>query len=135
MALLDPNWNPSQRQLRQFGLLYAPVLPVLSWFWSFSALSITIAFLVGMSIAICAFVVPRLVKPLFIGLTVIAMPIGLVVGELSLLLVFVFVFLPIGFCFRVLRRDRLRLGLERQSASYWKEKSRPKSLRNYYRQF
>jgi len=135
MALLDPNWNPSKRQLRQFGLLCAAVLPFVSWFWSFNALSITIAFLLGLAIAICAFLVPRLVKPLFVSLIVIAMPIGLVVSELSLLLVFIFVFLPIGFCFRVLRRDRLRLGINRQSASYWEKKSRHKTLRNYYRQF
>ena len=135
MALLDPNWKPSNLQLRQFGLLCALVLPVVCWWWSLSVLAILISFLLGVTISILGLVAPQTLKPLFVGLMIIAMPIGLVVSELSLLLVYALVFFPIGICFLILRRDRLMLKLERQSSSYWERKSKAKSIRNYYRQF
>lgn len=134
MSLVELNWNPSHRQLRQFGVLCLILLPILGWLWSANSTAIAILAGVGAVIAATAAVIPQLVSPLFVGLMLITIPIGLVIGELAMFLIYVLVFLPIGIAFRVMGRDRLELKLNREQASYWRTKSQPKSVASYYRQ-
>lgn len=63
------------------------------------------------------------------------MPIGLVIGEVAILSIYYAVFLPIGLVFRLCGRDTLQRSFDRQAASYWQSKERPKSAAQYYRQF
>jgi len=134
MALLENNWNPSSRQLRQFGGLCLVALPLLAWLWSGSSTVIAILLLIGSLIAIVAWVYPKAIAPLFVGLMLITMPIGMVVGELAMFLIYMTVFLPIGIYFRITSRDRLRLKLDRQATTYWQPKRQPSSVASYYRQ-
>ena len=34
MKLVEINWNPTDRQLRQFGMIALVALPALGWLWS-----------------------------------------------------------------------------------------------------
>lgn len=134
MGLISANWHPHKSQLRQFGLLCLLVLPGVAWLWSASAVVIGCCAFFGILLAILAFVRPKAVTPVFVGLMLITLPIGLVVSELVLLLVYACVFLPIGVLFRVLHRDRLQRTLDARAESYWSPKRRPKSVASYYRQ-
>jgi len=134
MALLETNWNPSSRQLRQFGGLCLVLLPLLAWLWSGNSTVITILAMIGSLIALIAWVYPKAIAPLFVGLMLITMPIGMVVGELAMFLIYMTVFLPIGIYFRITSRDRLRLKLDRQATTYWQPKRQPSSVASYYRQ-
>jgi hypothetical protein len=71
---------------------------------------------------------------LFVGLTVVLLPIGLVVGEVVLALTYYGVLLPIGLIFRLLARDRLQLKCDRAADSYWRPKPKPRDLGSYLRQ-
>ncbi len=134
MALLETNWKPSPRQLRQFGGMCLLMLPLLAWLWSGSLTLIAWLAVLGLLIAIASWVVPKIVAPLFIGLMLITIPIGLVIGELAMFLIYMTVFLPIGILFRLRSRDRLQLKIDRQCKSYWQVKRQPKSVASYYRQ-
>lgn len=134
MALLETNWKPSTRQLRQFGSMCLLMLPLLAWLWSGSLTLIAWLAAVGLLIALASWVVPKIVAPLFIGLMLITLPIGLVISELAMLLIYMTVFLPIGIIFRLRSRDRLQLKIDRQCKSYWQPKPQPKSVASYYRQ-
>ena len=67
-------------------------------------------------------------------MSIITLPIGLVVGELAMLVVYFGVFLPIGLCFRLSKRDALQRSVRVETASYWQQKQLPDSVSQYYRQ-
>lgn len=89
---------------------------------------------VGAVIAVVSWVVPKLIAPLFIGLMLITVPIGMVVSEVAMLLIYLMVFLPIGCCFKLIGRDRLQIRLDRDASTYWQSKQQPASVKSYYRQ-
>ena len=134
MALIETNWNPTSRQLRQFGGLCFMALPLLAWIWSGNLTVIATFAGAGLLIGIVAGVYPKGILPLYVGLMLITAPIGMVVGELAMYLIYMTVFLPIGMYFRLVSRDRLRLKHNRQAGSYWQPKRQPKSIASYYRQ-
>jgi hypothetical protein len=135
MALAEFNWTPTPRQLRQFGGIALAALPLLAWFWGGNGLAIAIAAGVGGALFATAWIYPPAVKPVFVGLSLLVWPIGLVVGEVMLWLAFAVAFVPMGILFRLLRRDRLQLKVDRESPSYWEPRSAPADLRRYFRQF
>ena len=135
MSLVQLNWNPEERQLKQFGLFSLILLPFVVWLWGGSWTSVGVSVAIGGVIAAIGVVAPHVLKPLFLGLSLILMPIGIVVGELLLLLVYVLVFIPIGIIFKLMGRDRLQLKINRECSSYWQDKQLPKSPGRYYQQF
>ncbi len=52
MALIETNWNPTSRQLRQFGGLCLVALPLLGWLWSASSTMIATLAGIGLLIAV-----------------------------------------------------------------------------------
>lgn len=135
MKLVELNWTPSNRQLRQFGILCLFALPLIGWLWGASPTAIGVLTVIGMITAAVSLLAPTAVKPLFLGLSIIAIPIGMVVGELAMLMIFLGVFLPIGLVFRMMRRDALALQFNRSSETYWQPKKQAQSTTSYYRQF
>jgi hypothetical protein len=133
MKLIQFNWNPTERQLRQFGSICLVVLPLLGWMWGARFwLEVGLA-AVGLVLAVTSWLSPKIIRPLFIGLTIITIPIGLVIGELAMILIYFGVFLPIGVLFRISGRDALQLR-RRFVDSHWQPKRKPSSVASYYRQ-
>jgi hypothetical protein len=134
MKLVEINWQPDDKQLRQFALICLVALPAIAWFWGASLFIICLVGGTGIAIAGLGLLVPRLLKPVFVGFSLLAAPIGLVVGELAMLLIYFGVFLPFGICFKLIGRDALQLKLDRNCKSYWQPKKQPPSADSYYRQ-
>jgi hypothetical protein len=135
MALFEKQLGePTSGQVRQFAVLCALLLPAIGWWWSASSTVMYALTVVGLTILGTSFVVPKIAAMLFKLVTAITLPIGMVVGEVALLMIFVLVFLPISVVFRILGRNRLQLGFERTQKSYWQTKRPAKSAAQYYRQ-
>ncbi len=134
MKLVEINWNPTDRQLRQFGVICLFALPFLGWLWIGSPLVVGVAAIVGLLIGITGWIRPNAIKPMFFALTLIATPIGMVVGELAMFLIYVGVFLPIGIAFKIARRDALDRQFDRQATTYWQPRKQPRSAESYYHQ-
>ena len=135
MKLVEINRDPTNRQLRQFGVICLFALPFVGWIWGAGLQIIGLLALLGLLLAIAGAALPSAVKPVFLALTIVAMPIGMVIGELAMLIIFFGVFLPFGLVFRILRRDALQLTLTKQAKSYWQTKKQPNGATSYYRQF
>jgi hypothetical protein len=86
------------------------------------------------ALAITGMVLPTVLKPVFLALTIVAIPIGMVIGEVAMLMIFFGVFLPFGLVFRFVQRDALQLRLDRNRDSYWDAKKQPANTASYYRQ-
>jgi hypothetical protein len=135
MKLVEINWSPSARQLRHFGLLCLVVLPLLGWLWGADSRANGVLIGIAAILAAAGWWRPNFVRPLFIGLMLIAAPIGMIVGELAMVLIFFGVFLPISFLFRLMRRDALKLKMEREAVSHWQPKHEPDDISSYYRRY
>ncbi len=135
MKLIEFNWNPKDRQLREFAVLCLFVLPAVAWFWGASPRSVAIAGAAGSCIAIVGLLRPATVRPLFLALTIMAMPVGMLMGELVVFTIFFLLFLPIALVFRILGRDTLQLRADHNSESFWKPKRAPTDIASYYRRF
>jgi len=143
MKLVELNWNPTPRQLKQFGVAAAIFFPLIGWLATGKPRALAEASLpllgglaiAGLALAIVALLKPAVIRPLFIGVSLVTLPIGLVVGELVLLVVFFGVFLPIGLVMRIVGRDALQRQLDKSAKSYWQPKAQPTSPARYFQQF
>lgn len=134
MQLVEMQWDPTRRQLRQFAVAAAITLPMFAWLWGASAVAIGVLAAAGAALAAVGLTHPALLKPAFLGMSLLALPIGLVVGELVLITVYFGVFLPVGLVFRLMGRDALLLKLDRRADSYWSAKKQAKRPGDYYHQ-
>jgi hypothetical protein len=129
-------WNPSDRQLRQFGLAALVAMPILGWVWTAGAATAVLwSAAAGLAVAALGLLRPRGLRPLFIGLSLAAFPIGMLVNELCLGLLFFCVFLPAGLLFRLMGRDSLERRFDPKAASYWQPKKQPTDAAGYFRRW
>jgi len=142
--LVKMTWNPSERQLRQFGLCASVAMPLMGWFalgrsapatWEFNQAVVFGAFAaVGMLGGALAWLRARSLKWVFVAATLATIPIGMVMGELMLLLMFFGIFTPVAFLFRLMRRDVLQRRFEPAAPSYWAPKAQAANAQQYFRQ-
>jgi hypothetical protein len=134
MALVSVNWQPDQKQLRQFALSCAVALTAAAWLGATDTR--TIGWLAGLGLAFygLTWIYPHAIRPLYLACSVITLPIGLAISELVMMIVFAGVFLPMSLWFRWRGRDRLQRRLDSQAETYWQVKRPPKALSSYYRQ-
>lgn len=134
MKIVQMNWQPTDHQLQQFGMISLLALPGIAWFWGASQPVLTTLLAVGVVFAVTGLVWPGLLKFPFVGLCLVTSPIGLAVSETILMLMYLLVFLPIGGVFNLMRRDALELQPQKVD-SYWKPKPQPGNVASYYRQW
>jgi len=148
MALMEINWHPDGRSLRRFGAAALVVFAALAaWvLWRRSlfgvglgpetarAAAVALAALAG-ACGLLAAVAPRGLRPLYVGLALVGLPIGWVVSHAVLALVFFAVVTPIGLGMRLLGRDPLRRWFDRGAATYWSPRRRATDVTRYFRPF
>lgn len=127
--------NPSRKQLRQFAGLLPLAALLICWWWPVPGKWAILAVTVSMGAAIAGWLRPTILKPPFVTLSLIALPIGWVVGEFVLLIVYFGLITPIGVIFRLLHRDVLERRIDRQAATYWREKPQSPPPSSYLRRW
>lgn len=147
MSLVKVNWKPDQKILREFsevwliflGMILAP-MAYLGWgpFRHLGGPNATAAAVLwGLALAgrLVGWLRPEWMKPAFLGLTLLALPIGLVVSNLTLMIIYYLVFTPVALVFRLIGRDALQRKIDRQAKSYWEEYNPDRGRARYLRQF
>lgn len=125
----DIDFRPSPRKLRQFAAIGFLVLAIAgAWRGSLPLAGI------GVAVGAIGMLLPTLIWPLYVALTVITFPIGWVVSRLLLAIVFFGVFTPVSLLFKLLGRDALRRR-RAVDGSYWVDKNQPADPARYLRQF
>ena len=143
MKLVEINRHPNDRQLKQFATATVFFLPWIGWLASgkprtVAAANLTLLsglFAVGLAVALVGLIKPKVLQPVFIGMSLVTLPIGLMAGEAVLLVIFYGVFTPIGLLFRLIGRDALQRRSDHGAKSYWQPKRQPDNAARYYRQF
>ena len=138
--MIEINFKPKTRELRQFAGIWFPAFCALVAFWTWKGGAAPIwpqsILGVGVVLGLVGLAVPAIIRPVFIGLSVLTFPIGWVISNVLLFLVFVLVFTPIGLLMRALGRDPMTRRLDRNASSYWiAHDPAAGGAKRYFRQF
>ena len=136
MRWSDIPFTPPVKTLRRFAVLAMVILVgVAGWQFYRDRPILPAALLVlACVLGVLAWLYPMAVRPIFVGMMVLAFPINWVVTHVMLAVIFYCLFTPIAVLFRLLGRDPLGRRLEPAQDSYWVVKPQPDDVRSYFRQ-
>ena len=139
MAMIDINWNPSTRELRQFAGLWLPGFLILVgglvWYKSGSLPIMATIWSVGFVVCLIGYLIPSFMRLIFVGWMVAAYPIGWTVSYVLLSAIYFLVFTPTGLVMRLFGRDPMQRSLDRSAKSYWVPHNPGGDARRYFKQF
>ncbi len=138
MAMIDLNWKPTNKDLRVFGTAALVVAGGfgLSIFLKVGLVGLVkILWGVGATVFFIGLIWPQGLKYVYIGLSLIAFPIGLVIGNVLMALVYYLLVTPIGLAFKLLGKDPMHRKLDPNAESYWIRRPPPPEPGRYFRQF
>ncbi len=138
MQWSDLSRMPTPKTLRQFAGLWLAVFGTLACWQGLvrNRLAPALA-LAALALAIgpLGLARPRAVRWVFVGAQIITFPIGWLVSQCVLALLFFGLFTPMGLVFRLLGRDALDRRRKQEISTYWTPKPAAANLRSYFRQF
>lgn len=130
--------SPTERMLRQFAGIWVVFFGAIAAWQGFhhqrQVLAIALAML-AVTLGPLGLAWPRTIRPVFIGWTALAYPIGWVVSRIVLGVVFYGLFTPVAWVFRMIGRDALGLKPRPHAVTYWHSKPRATDKAKYLRQF
>jgi Saxitoxin biosynthesis operon protein SxtJ len=146
--LLPIDWRPNARQLRTFGTISVVFAVGLGWWIHHrqrifglqlseemaGALAVSLWALAVLS-AVFAWLAPRALRPLYIALTAITLPIGFVVSHVLISVLYYLVVTPIGALLRISGRDPMCRRFDRQASTYWCTRTTSQDPARYLRQY
>jgi len=139
MSFVEINWHPKQKQLQSFGkiaLIATAVISLLLYVLKGTAIQwALIIFAVGLIIFLSSVISLRLTSWIYVVLTAVTFPIGLVVSFMLLATFYFLLLTPLGLLFRLTGRDVLGRKFDPSAESYWQQRKPPESSERYYHQF
>ncbi len=136
--MIDVNWRPSPRELRQFavmGIAFSGLVAgLVLWKGGSATWAATIAG-GGVVLGTAGLVTPPLVRPVYVVLMALALPIGWIVSHVLLALIFYGLMTPLGLMLRLLGHDPLRRRFDPGADSYWIPHEPTQETQRYFRQF
>jgi hypothetical protein len=145
--LVELNLHPDARTLRQFGFIALfgfSLLALMAFreagpfrFGLGDARMVTTWTLLGVG-ALCSLfslAYPKANLPLYVGLSVLFFPLGMVVSHILLAALFFAVIGPISLLVRVSTKDPMRRSYDSAAPSYWNDVEGPRPKDSYFRQF
>jgi hypothetical protein len=139
MALIDVDWNPPNRQLRQFAGVFLPFFLCLALFLHLKhdTRLLICGILGGMAVVVgvAGLIRPRLIRPVYVAMMALALPIGMVVSVVLLAAIYYLLLTPIGLGLRLSGRDPMGSRPAPDAKTFWKRRNPPKDVERYFRQY
>jgi len=136
--MLPLNWNPGARQVRSFARIWLPLFVVVAggllWRRSGSLEAAGAVWAVGGLTSIVCLASAQAARRVFVGLQVVAYPIGMAVSFVGLAVLFYGVITPFALVMRLGGRDLLRLR-RREASSHWVVYEQRDDAERAFRQF
>ena len=137
--MIQINWNPTTRVLRQFAGVWFPLFCVMvgifvgrsTGYW----LETQRAWIVAGALALVGLVRPAIIRPVFVGLMVVTYPLGFAVSHVLLAGIFWCVLTPIGIARRFMGADALNLRNEKRRDTLWIKSSATQTNSRYTRPY
>ena len=111
--MIEIQWNPERKQLRQFAGIWFPAFcALIGWIigkktghWEV----VEVGWAICGVLALAGLIYPAAIRPVFVGLILLTFPIGWVVSHLLLGAIFYLLVTPIGLVLRMTGHDPLHL--------------------------
>jgi len=145
--MVELNLRPDTRTLRQFGwiaLVGFGLLALLAWQgWLVFArlevgtretVALVLAALAGIS-TLFSLVWPKANLPIFLGLTLLAFPIGFVLSYVIMATLFYVVIAPVGAALRLVGKDPMDRRFLPAAKTYWIDARPERPRESYFKQF
>jgi hypothetical protein len=137
MAILEINWNPTQRHLRQFAIAWVVFftgLGGLAWARGHSfGWSAALGVIAGLGVV--DFFRPGFLRPAYLVWMSLAFPIGWTVSHLLLLIVYYLILTPVGLVMRIVGYDPMQRQFDRSAKSYWTPHDPSAESVRYFKQY
>jgi hypothetical protein len=137
MRWTDIPWRPPASRLRWFAaiwLVWFAGLAAAAWLGRGDDATAIVLLALALTVGPLGLVRPVVLRPVYVGWLVLVYPIGWLVSQVLLALLFYCLFTPIALLFRLIGRDPLGRHLDRTRESYWVPKPAAKDARSYFRQ-
>jgi len=139
MALVSLNLNPSEKQLKDFGLIALIMCAVIGLLLlglgKVPAKGFMIFCLIGVLLYSFSRISIVLIKPIYLGMVLLTFPIGWAVGHLVMALFYYGIITPVALLFRLFNRDPLCRRRKPDADTYWLSYKQKRSAKDYFRQF
>ena len=137
MALLDVNWKPARRELRQFAMIWIGFFGLIGVYalWRHDSQRAAVVFWAVAVAGLAGVALPSLFRPVYLAWMALAFPIGWTVSHLLLVIVYYVVLTPIGLLMKLVGFDPLERRFDRSADSYWVAHETPKDATQYFKQF
>jgi hypothetical protein len=145
--LVEINFNPDNKTLRQFGVIAFVgfgILAALAYYekliFSFGLgdarlTVVTIFAAVGSIALLFSLVAPKANRILYVGLTLLAFPIGFVLSYLIMGTLYFLIIGPIAVLFRIFGRDPMHRAYDSNAVTYWQSAKAPRDKDSYFHQY
>jgi len=137
MTWADLPRNPSAKILRQFAaawLVFFGIIAARIYLHGHHFAGEIVGAL-AVVIGIAGLIKPSWVRRIFVGWMILAFPIGWLISQLMLALMFYLILTPVALIFRLIGRDLLSRKRPQNKSSYWMPKPPPRDVRSYFRQY
>ena len=134
----DIQFQPARRVLRQFAAAWLLILLACAahrWLVRGDHAAAVVLGALAVGVGGLGLLAPAALRWLYVGCMIVAFPLGWIVSQAALALIFYGLFTPLALLFRLRRRDPLRRARPPECASYWTAKPPPPELRRYFRQY
>jgi hypothetical protein len=145
--MIKLNLRPEERILRQFAWIAAIAFPVLAaWFvskeidwyrvWAWHWTSTPVLVLGGIGVGqLLLFLagIRQVTHGLFVGLMIVAYPIGFVLSHVLIAFIYYVVITPIALVFRLIGRDVIGKKLDARATTYWRDRGEPRPASSYFK--
>jgi hypothetical protein len=137
MAVIEINWHPSPKQLRQFAALLAVFLGGLgTWFYVRGNSGVlTAALFAGACVGLIGLLWPRPLRFVYVAWMAAAFPIGWLISHLLLAAVFYLVLTPVGLIMRLVGYDPMQRRFDPDTQTYWQPREPNKDTSRYFKQY
>ena len=145
--LVEINFNPDTKTLRQFGVIafvgfgiFAALAYYEKLIFSFglgeARIPVAATFVaLGTIAALLSLVAPRANRVLYVGLTLLAFPIGFVLSYVIMGTLFFLIIGPIALFFRLVGRDSMHRRYDPNASSYWLKARPARDKESYFHQY
>ena len=145
--MVQINFDPDSRTLRNFGYIAFVgfgLIALMAWTESFlftfglggARQPLTYIF-AGLSVycLLMGILWPKANKPVFVGLSVVTFPIGILLSYTIMALLFFGLFGVFSAAFRLVRYDPMKRSIDPTARSYWSQARPPRERSDYFRQY
>src|SRR5688572_30989316 len=135
MALIEVNWNPNRRELKQFAVLWCGFFALIAAYFAWQgSLVVAATFAVLVLFGLVSYFRPNAIRFVYLLWMAIALPIGWTISHLVLLMLYYLIVPPIGLIMRLVGYDPLERSIDDTAKSYWVPHSATTDASQYFKQ-